>query len=191
MPRRVLVGLLVTLAACGSGGGSSGGNSSVPNASTTAVAGAAMQLASPAFADGAAIPAQFTCDGANQSPPLTWTGVPPGTAGFALRVQDIDTPAPFTHWLAYNIDPATRSLDAGQAPPGATQVPNSFTKPGYGGPCPPRGSLHRYVFTLLALRTRVTISDAQPTPVAAWSTLERSGVVGRGELTGTYRRPTS
>ncbi|MBV8235626.1 MAG: YbhB/YbcL family Raf kinase inhibitor-like protein, partial [Acidimicrobiia bacterium] len=66
-----------------------------------------------------------------------------------------------------------------------------FTKPGYGGPCPPRGSLHRYVFTLLALQTRVTISDAQPTPVAAWSTLERSGVVGRGELTGTYRRPTS
>jgi Raf kinase inhibitor-like YbhB/YbcL family protein len=149
---------------------------------------ASLQVTSSAFTDGGAIPKEFTCDGANESPPLAWTGVPAGTASLALRMQDIDTPTKFVHWLVYNINPATTSLAAGQAPPDSVQAPNSFNKPGYGGPCPPAGSRHRYVLTLLALQTQLTISDTNLSPTDVWSTLENSAVSAKGELTGTYQR---
>jgi len=182
--------LLVTVAACGSNGTSSKESTtteSTPSESTTAPA-ARLQVTSTAFTDGGAIPKEFTCDGANQSLPLAWTGVPAGTAGLALRMQDIDTPTKFVHWLVYNIDPSTTSIAAGQAPPGATQAKNSFGKEGYGGPCPPAGARHRYVFTVLALQTKLTISDTSLAPDELWSTLERSAVSAKGELTGTYQR---
>nr|MBV9413290.1 YbhB/YbcL family Raf kinase inhibitor-like protein [Acidimicrobiia bacterium] len=146
-----------------------------------------MQLTSSAFTNGGAIPSQYTCDGAGQSPPLSWTGVPSGTASLALRVQDIDTPTQFIHWLIYDIPSSTTSLAAGQVPAGAKQATNSFNKVGYGGPCPPAGSKHRYVFTMLALGTRLTVSESVPAS-ELWSTLERSAVVGQGQLTGTYQR---
>jgi hypothetical protein len=118
---------------------------------------------------------------------LSWTGVPAGTASFALRVQDIDTPTQFVHWLVYDIPPSTTSLAAGEVPSGAKQATNSFNKVGYGGPCPPAGSRHRYVFTLLALGTELTVSDSV-SPSDLWTTLEHSQVLGTGELTGTYKR---
>jgi len=149
-----------------------------------------MQLTSPAFADGGAIPSQYTCDGPGQSPPLAWSGVPTGTASLALRVQDIDTAQKFVHWIIYDIKPSTTSLAAGEVPPGSKQTDNSFGKQGYGGPCPPAGSTHRYVFTLLAMQTELTVSD-RVSPDDLWSTLERSAVTARGELTGTYRRAGS
>ncbi len=146
-----------------------------------------IELTSSAFKDGGAIPSQYTCDGAGQSPPLAWTGVPAGTAGLALRVQDIDTAQQFIHWLMYDIPPSTTSLAAGQVLAGARQATNSFNKQGYGGMCPPAGSKHRYVFTLLAMQTQLTVSDSSSAS-ELWSTLERSAVVGKGELTGTYQR---
>jgi phosphatidylethanolamine-binding protein (PEBP) family uncharacterized protein len=81
-------------------------------------------------------------------------------------------------------------LAAGQVPAGAKQTANSFGKQGYGGPCPPAGSTHRYVFTILALGTQLNVSD-NVSPSDLWATLERSDVVGRGELTGTYQRAGS
>lgn len=149
-----------------------------------------MALTSTAFKDGGAIPAPYTCDGAGQSPPLAWTGSPGGVASFALRVQDIDTAQKFIHWIVYDIPATTTSLAAGQVPPGAKQTANSFGKPGYGGPCPPAGSKHRYVFTLLALGTQLNVSE-NVSPSDLWATLERSAVVGKGELTGTYQRTGS
>src|SRR4051812_45137047 len=106
MLRTLALALLATTVACGSSGGGSASRSST--SSSTAPSGATVQLTSPAFKDGAAIPAQYTCDGANQSPPLAWSGVPTGTASIALRVQDIDTPQKFIHWIVYDIAPSTR-----------------------------------------------------------------------------------
>ena len=172
---------MVTAVACG-GGGPSAKNATSPSSSAPTI-----QLTSSAFADGGAIPAQYTCDGAGQSPPLAWSGVPSGAASFALRVQDIDTAQKFIHWIVYDIPPSTTSLAAGQVPPDAKQTANSFGKQGYGGMCPPAGSRHRYVFTLLALSTTLTTSEPV-SPGDLWSTLERSAVIGRGQLTGTYQR---
>jgi Raf kinase inhibitor-like YbhB/YbcL family protein len=148
-----------------------------------------IQLTSSAFTDGGSIPRQYTCDGANQSPPLAWTGVPAGTATLALRVQDIDTPQKFVHWLVYDIKPTTTSLAAGESPPGATAAKNSFGNPGYGGPCPPQGAgKHQYVFTILALQTELKVSNEGVSPSDLWSTLEHSAVAGTGKLLGTYQR---
>lgn len=181
--------LLATTVACGSSGNETGstGKSSTTTSSTNPPA-ARLQVTSSAFPDGGVIPKEFTCDGANQSPPLAWTGVPAGTASLALRMQDVDTPTKFVHWLVYNIDPSTTSLAAGQSPQGATQTKNSFGKAFYGGPCPPSGQRHRYVFTVLAMQTQLTISDPNLHPDEVWTTLEQSAVSARGELTGAYQR---
>lgn len=191
MLRRLAPALLVTLVACGSGGGGSANKSTSTTAQTSpSQEGAHIDLTSTAFKDGGPIPGQYTCDGTGQSPPLAWSGVPSGTASLALRVQDIDTPQKFVHWLIYDIKPSTTSLAAGEVPPGAKQTNNSFGKPGYGGPCPPAGSKHRYVFTLLSMQTELTVSDTV-SATDLWDTLERSAVTGKGELTGTYQRPGS
>lgn len=115
-----------------------------------------MRLRSSAFSDGAAIARRFTCDGEDISPPLEWSDVPTGTASFALLCEDPDAPGgTWHHWAAYDIA-ASRTglpLDAGNAAQslGFEQAINDFGKPGYGGPCPPRGAPHHYHFRLLAL----------------------------------------
>jgi Raf kinase inhibitor-like YbhB/YbcL family protein len=189
--RTLALGLLLTSVACGSGGGGSVEKSSSTTSSTTpAQTPAGIELTSSAFAPGGNIPGQFTCDGANQSPPLTWRGVTPEVGSIAVRLQDIDTPQKFVHWIVYDINPSTTSLAAGQVPAGAKQAMNSFGKIGYGGPCPPAGQRHRYVFTILALATQLSVSESV-SPTDLWATLERSAVIAKGELTGTYQRPSS
>jgi Raf kinase inhibitor-like YbhB/YbcL family protein len=110
-----------------------------------------IELSSPAFQDGAAIPAQYSRDGADVPPPLRWTGVPAGTAELALEVMDPDAPrGPFVHWLVAGIDPAATDLDAASA--SRVEGRNGWGEVGYGGPQPPpRDPPHRYVFTLYAL----------------------------------------
>ncbi len=189
MARRLAIALLVTAAACSSGGGRSTAAKKRASTTTTTPAdtGVRMAVTSPAFKDGGAIPVQFTCDGTGQSPPLAWTGAPAGTASFALRMQDADTPQKFIHWIVYDIPPTTTSLAAGRVPPDAKQTANSFGKQGYASPCPPAGQRHRYVLTLLALSTQLSASETV-SPADLWATLERSAVAGKGELTGTYQR---
>ncbi|MDB5490725.1 MAG: putative phospholipid-binding protein [Micavibrio sp.] len=115
-----------------------------------------MKLKSPAFRDSEDIPALFTHDGDNISPPLQWSGAPSDTASFALILQDPDAPnGVFTHWILYNIPNIMRGLDREVAVGGhygthALQGTNSFGTIGYGGPKPPSGE-HRYIFTLYAL----------------------------------------
>ena len=87
---------------------------------------AALTVTSPAFADGAAIPREFTCKGADTSPPLDWSGVPAGARSVALVVEDPDAPSgTFIHWVVYNIDPAQSAVAAGEVPQGASQAMNS------------------------------------------------------------------
>jgi Raf kinase inhibitor-like YbhB/YbcL family protein len=142
-------------------------------------------VSSTAFADGADIPRRYTCDGANVSPPLRFAGIPAGTRELALLVEDPDAPGgTFVHWVAWGIDPATPELTEGATPPG-TGV-NGFGRRGYGGPCPPRGAPHRYVFTVFALSHPVTLS-----PAASADDLRRAAagiVLAQGRLTGRYAR---
>lgn len=115
------------------------------------------RLTSAAFGNDQAIPSAHSCDGDNTSPPLRWEGVPSGTRSLALVVRDPDAPAgDFTHWLLYDLPAAITELPSGkydntQFPLGGFEGSNSFGALGYGGPCPPPGAPHRYVFTLFAL----------------------------------------
>lgn len=114
----------------------------------------AFKLTAGAFADGGTIPTLHTCDGADLSPALEWSGEPGGTQSFALIVDDPDAPAgTWNHWLLYDVSPSVHALAQGTKP-GHTGVSgtNDFGKQGYGGPCPPKGhGPHRYFFKLYAV----------------------------------------
>jgi Raf kinase inhibitor-like YbhB/YbcL family protein len=153
----------------------------------------AFTITSTAFRDGAAIPAKYTCDGVDVSPPLAWSGAPAGTRSFALIVDDPDAPAgTWVHWVLYNL-PAdvselpeniakVESLDLG----GARQGRNDFRRPGYGGSCPPPGPAHRYFFKLYALDARLELKGgAQKKEVEA---AMEGHVLGSAQLMGTYAR---
>lgn len=116
-----------------------------------------MRLTSSAFRLGSRIPTRFTCDGADVSPPLAWSGAPAGTRGFAVVCADPDAAAgTWYHWAIYDI-PATMNGLAEHYPPSGTDPPqaiNDFRHAGYRGPCPPRAApSHHYRFRLFALDT--------------------------------------
>lgn len=112
-----------------------------------------MRLKSKDFVDNSSIPSEFTCDGRNISPQLSWEDVPEETKSFALTVTDPDAPGGmWIHWLVYGISKELRKIERGSLPEGAKEVENDFGKRSYGGPCPPSGT-HRYFFTLYALDT--------------------------------------
>lgn len=110
-----------------------------------------MELRSPAFDHLGTIPPVFSCEGADLSPPLEWSGLPAGTAALLLTCTDPDAwHGVFHHWAVYNIPASVAGLGQGERI--ATQAVNDFGRTGYGGPCPPRGDRpHRYIFRLTAL----------------------------------------
>jgi Raf kinase inhibitor-like YbhB/YbcL family protein len=119
---------------------------------------AKFQLSSSSFAADSDIPAKYTCDGVGVSPALTWTEPPAGTQSFALVMDDPDVPKKtVTHWLLYDLPPATRALPEGvptkaKLPDGSRQGKNDPGKIGYAGPCPQQGgAAHHYFFKLYAL----------------------------------------
>jgi Raf kinase inhibitor-like YbhB/YbcL family protein len=133
---------------------------STPASVAREAAPALWKLSSEALASGVKIPAKYTEDGENVSPPLSWGKPPAGTRELALICDDPDAPGgTWTHWIAYGIKPETTSLpealpaDREVKTPAMKQGTNSFGKTGYGGPAPPAGKLHRYQFTLYALKT--------------------------------------
>ena len=152
----------------------------------------AIHLACSAFAEGAPIPAKYTCDGPNLSPPLTWRDVPANTRSFALICDDPDAPAGvWVHWVLYNLPPATLELAEGlptteSIPGGGKQGVNDFRRLGYGGPCPPRGNPHRYFFKLYALDVELSLpSRATKQDVVRGM---QGHILAEGQLMGTYRR---
>jgi phosphatidylethanolamine-binding protein (PEBP) family uncharacterized protein len=113
----VLVLGLAALAACSSGGGEPRQERDLPERIT---------VSSAAFDAGGTIPRRYTCVGENLSPPLRWSGVPEGTAGIALVVDDPDASrGTYVHWVLIGLDPATDGLAEGAVPAGARQLPNS------------------------------------------------------------------
>jgi Raf kinase inhibitor-like YbhB/YbcL family protein len=152
-----------------------------------------LMLASPAIPPGGEIPSQYTCDGADISPPLTWSGIPDGTKSLVLVVEDPDAPSgAFRHWAAFDIPAASHGLDAGYSKnrpaAGLHEARNDFGRAGYAGPCPPNGhGTHHYHFRLLAI-SRPTL-DLNPTATA--SDVLRTAepyAIQRSELVGTYQR---
>lgn len=146
---------------------------------------AALGVTSPAFRQGQTIPVEYTCDGVNVSPALRWTTPPTGTKSFALVMDDPDAAGgTFTHWLAWNISPKARGLSQGARPPleGAT----SFARAGYGGPCPPPGTPHRYFFKLYALRAQLALPAGAGRP--ALEKAIKGKVLKRATLIGLYGR---
>ncbi len=146
-------------------------------------------LMSPAFPPGGEIPREYTCDGSDISPPLSWSGVPAGTASLVLVVEDPDAPrGTFRHWGLYDMPPTAQGLPAGQPASGWHEARNDFGKIGYGGPCPPPGAgVHHYHFRLLALN-RPSLAVPPSAGVAEVLRLAQPYAIGRAELIGTYRR---
>lgn len=151
-----------------------------------------LSLTSPAFRQGEEIPVQYTCDGQNVSPPLEWSQSPAGTESFALIVDDPDAPGGvFTHWVLFNLPGDSYQLPEavqGQAqlPGGALEGKNNFGKIGYGGPCPPPGSPHRYRFTLYALDQSLDLKAGASKQQLLDAMVGH--ILAQGQLTGTYRR---
>jgi Raf kinase inhibitor-like YbhB/YbcL family protein len=154
--------------------------------------GKQMQVMSTAFKNMQPIPRDYTCDGKNISPPLSWSSAPAGTKSFALIVEDPDAPAgTWTHWVVFDLpgDTSELSEDAVKsqfASGGMKEGLNDFKHIGYGGPCPPAGKPHRYMFKLYALDTMLGLKSG-----ASKKELEAAmakHILGQGQLTGTYQR---
>jgi hypothetical protein len=155
----------------------------------------ALQLSSPAFSHQGEIPARYTCEGQDTSPPLRLSGVPAGAKSLVLIVDDPDAPDPrapkttWVHWVLYNVPPGLSELPEGMAPAelpaGTLEGLNDWKRTGYGGPCPPIGR-HRYFHKLYALDALLPDLHA---PAKSLVEQAMSGhVLAAAELVGTYER---
>ena len=150
-----------------------------------------IDVASSAFDEGGVMPARYTCDGLDVSPPLSWSSVPDGTQSFALIADDPDVPSgTFVHWVLYNLSPDRRRLledvpNRETLPSGAAQGVNGAGSVGYIGPCPPGGT-HRYIFKVYALDTRLN-PGAGATKGDLLDAME-GHVLAEGRQMATYRR---
>jgi Raf kinase inhibitor-like YbhB/YbcL family protein len=151
-----------------------------------------MRLTSTSFQDGSQIPARYACSGENFSPPLAWNAPPAKSASLVLIVADPDAPGrTFTHWVLYDLPTDTRTLTegvpgVGQLWDGALQGRNDFGEIGYGGPCPPPGSPHHYVFTLYALDAKLNLPAGEKR--AQIEAAMRGHILSSGRLVGLFQR---
>lgn len=162
-----------------------------------------MQLSSPAFKDGEMIPRKFTCDNTDISPQLTISNVPQKTKSLALICDDPDAPmGVWIHWIIFNLPPGITGLPEGisrdispvigpDSTVKVTQGINDFRRFGYGGPCPPRGSTHRYFFKLYALDILLDFDRQQISKGISAEVLSQKmegHVLASTQLMGKYKR---
>ncbi len=204
-PAAVVLGVLLLavlpLAACSGTGGGSGPPASTsqepPTAAraspattpaspaTTPASPATLTVRSPSFADGAAIPARFSCRGGNTPPPLAWTGIPSGAASIAVVMDDPDAiGGTYTHWVVFNLPATARGITGGHLPPGTAQAQNSGGEAAYLGPCPPSGT-HHYRFTVYAEPKRLPLAAGAPLAQALHAI--KADALTSGRLTGLFR----
>lgn len=149
----------------------------------------AFQLTSSTFRNGEAIPARYTCDGQDISPPLEWQDAPEQTRSFALICDDPDAPVgTWVHWVAYNLPASVKSLPEGVTaanPAAGQQGQNSWGQSGYGGPCPPGGT-HRYFFKLYALDIQLTLKAGAGKHQVLKAA--EGHILAQAELMGKYSR---
>jgi len=151
-----------------------------------------MDLKSTAFSPGGMIPAKYSCDGTDVSPPLSWDNAPSGTKSFALICDDPDAPmGTWVHWVFYDIPLTVTSLSehietTGTPSSGGRQGLNDFRKIGYGGPCPPSG-VHRYYFKLYALDTILNLPAGTTTKAQLLKAMT-GHILTQAQLLGKYKR---
>jgi len=150
-----------------------------------------IRVTSSAFVDGGMIPAKYTCDGSDISPPLQWEAVPEATKSIALVCDDPDAPVgTFVHWVLFNLPAETKELaenmpSAEGVGGGGVHGKSDFGRLGYGGPCPPSGT-HRYYFKIYALDTMLDLESG-----CRKSDLLKAiegHILGEGQLMGKYKR---
>lgn len=153
----------------------------------------ALKISSSVFEDGGEIPARFTCQGTDVSPPLAFSGVPAEAQSLVLIVDDPDAPDPaapkmtYVHWVIYDLPPDTSGFPEGMKalPAGAKGGINDFKRTRYGGPCPPIGR-HRYFFKLYALDTKLDGLD-NPTKDDVLAAMQ-GHVIAEAQIIGTYQK---
>jgi Raf kinase inhibitor-like YbhB/YbcL family protein len=147
-----------------------------------------LTVSSSAFRANEAIPAEYTCDGAQVAPPLAWSAPPKDTRSIAVFIDDPDAPSKtFTHWLVTGIPPTARSLAVGGAlPDGAIASKNGKGDIGYVGPCPPTGN-HHYHFHVYALENTIPPPGGKDEFLAAID----GHILAEGQLVATYRKVTA
>ena len=139
----------------------------------------------------------FGCEGGNVSPSLAWKNAPAGTKSFAVTVYDPDAPtgSGWWHWLVFNLPADTTSLPAGAGDPASGKLPagvvqsrTDFGKPGYGGPCPPRGDKpHRYIFTVYALKVdKLDLGSEAPGAMVGY--MANANKLDKASFTALYGR---
>jgi len=151
----------------------------------------AIKITSTSFEEEGMIPAKYTCDGIDISPPLEWSNVPERAESLALICDDPDAPmGDWVHWVIFDMPatanglpenmPADKVLDNG-----ARHGLNDFRKFGYGGPCPPSGT-HRYFFKIFALDRQLEL----PSGSTKGDLLKamKGHILSEGQLMGKYRR---
>ena len=148
-------------------------------------------VTSSAFKDGDRLPFRYTCDGAGASPALFWSAPPQGKRSFVLILDDPDAPrGTFTHWIVFNISPATLSIpenaSVGDFGAGAVSCINDGGNAGYFAPCPPPGKPHRYQFNIYAIDQLLNIGE-RANRIDIDSAM-RGHILARGRLTGIYSR---
>jgi Raf kinase inhibitor-like YbhB/YbcL family protein len=150
-----------------------------------------LEVRSSAFGEGDRIPSDFTCEGADMSPPLEWSGVPARAQSLVVIVEDPDAPSGnWTHWLVYDLPPDLTQLPTGisigeKPSMEGSQGLTDFGKTSYRGPCPPNGQ-HRYFFKVYALDTILRLK-----PHASKQELSQAmqgHVLAEGFLMGSYDR---
>lgn len=149
-----------------------------------------MKISSAAVPDGSVIPLAYAEPGAggrNLSPDLSWSEAPAGTRSFAVTCYDPDAPtgSGWWHWIAFDIPVTVHSLAAGQQPP-AREWGNDYGYHGYGGPCPPPGPAHRYVFTVYAMDVaHLGIPDSLTSAACRFNLLAHA--IDSASLTATFQ----
>ena len=152
-----------------------------------------MELSSTGFTSGGDMPRQYTCEGDDLAPPLSWGGVPDRTRSLALIVDDPDAPDPaapkmtWVHWVLFDIPPSATAIPEGgrPLPDGTREGSNDWHRTGYGGPCPPVGR-HRYFFKLYALDSLLP-DLRKPTKAELERAMQRH-VLAQTQLVGTYEK---
>jgi Raf kinase inhibitor-like YbhB/YbcL family protein len=149
---------------------------------------AEMNVRSAVFSDHATIPAEYSHQAGDVSPPLEWSEVPDEAAELVLACEDPDAPAgSFVHWLVAGIPPESEGVEAGEDPPESVAGRNDYGRLGYGGPHPPAGDEpHQYFFRLYGLSEPSGLSSGFTAEDLQVALQER--VVATGTLVGAYGR---
>jgi len=148
--------------------------------------GASMMFTSSAFTDNGRLPQKYSCQGDGISPPFTISDIIPLTKSFALTLDDPDAPnGTFHHWIVWNIDPTTKTIDEDTLPNGAVMGANSAGQTGYVAPCPPAGT-HRYIYTLYALDDTLNLDAGSQR--SEFDRAISGHVLSQTSLTGRYTK---